>query len=232
MLMAFTGYLKLAVNSSSLNIPLKNFLTFPQFCVQKRSFIANEKLTTPLNHLFLERNYVMRKSVVWFLWFFRSKTLLWYSIYRLSYSRWSSVLSGTREILSSPSSFVTVIVVLLVHFLTISLITGAQVGKRKTKMTNLESQFKTHFNQFPLPIIIRYSGPSSSMSGKPCRPDWWRLYASCTALLLPISTYSSGSVLSTEKWLVLLRDRVSYDKPQTLPLSRKRSSFSHSSDDL
>ena len=42
---------------------------------------------------------------------------------------------------------------------------------RKTKMTKLESQFKTHFNQFPLPIRIRCSEPSSSMSGKPCRPD-------------------------------------------------------------
>ena len=69
----------------------------------------------------------MQKSVVCFKWFFRSTTLLWYSMFRLSYSRWSSVLSGTREILSWPSSYVTVIVVLLVHFLTTSVITGAQV---------------------------------------------------------------------------------------------------------
>ena len=35
---------------------------------------------------------------------------------------------------------------------------------RKTNMTKLKSQFKTHFNQFPLPLSIRYSRPSSSMS--------------------------------------------------------------------
>ena len=37
---------------------------------------------------------------------------------------------------------------------------------RKTNMTKLKSQYKTHFNQFPLPISIRYSGPSSSMSAR------------------------------------------------------------------
>ena len=37
---------------------------------------------------------------------------------------------------------------------------------RKTNMTKLKSQFKTHFNQFPLPISIRYSRPSSSMSAR------------------------------------------------------------------
>ena len=68
MLMAFTDYLKRTVNSNSFNIPLKNFrASFPQFCLQKHSFNANEKLTTPLKHLFLERNNVMQKSVVCFL---------------------------------------------------------------------------------------------------------------------------------------------------------------------
>ena len=134
------------------------FLTFTYKI--KNSFIANKKLTTPIKHHNVTQRFV-------FCDFSDLRRYCTVSIgchtpvERQSYLALENYYHGHHLSSLSSSSFSTIS---SSYFSLQGFMLDLNLHNTKTEMTKLKSQFKTHFNQFPLPISIRYSGPSSSMS--------------------------------------------------------------------